>query len=206
MAKKGWSRPPMSRERFRNQFRSLIGNPFNVIVLITLIIPAALIQRTVKKIHDIHNPPYNTLSGTDVELDADYRFSGVELTLPEGFFVVGGEGYNMARNKLSADTLLFFETEAVPREEFGREAIGAQLARAYGEGSKGVTDYRAYEIDGHPAVLYGTVYEDEKQYDVITVCCVLFPERTVQIEFHDFSGRYSDAFARSVDTIRVIDA
>ena len=28
----------MSRERFRNQFRSLIGNPFNVIVLITLIL------------------------------------------------------------------------------------------------------------------------------------------------------------------------
>ena len=43
MAKKGWSRPPMSRERFRNQFRSLIGNPFNVIVLITLILLFALI-------------------------------------------------------------------------------------------------------------------------------------------------------------------
>ena len=43
MAKKGWSRPPMSRERFRNQFRSLIGNPFNVIVLITLLLLFTLI-------------------------------------------------------------------------------------------------------------------------------------------------------------------
>ena len=43
MAKKGWSRPPMSRERFKNQFRSLIGNPFNVIVLITLLLLFTLI-------------------------------------------------------------------------------------------------------------------------------------------------------------------
>ena len=43
MARKGWSRPPMSRERFKNQFRNLIGNPFNVIVLITLIMLFALI-------------------------------------------------------------------------------------------------------------------------------------------------------------------
>ena len=43
MAKKGWTRPPMSRERFRNQFRSLIGNPFNVIVLITLLLLFTLI-------------------------------------------------------------------------------------------------------------------------------------------------------------------
>ena len=43
MAKKGWSRPPMTRERLRNQFRSLIGNPFNVIVFITLILLFTLI-------------------------------------------------------------------------------------------------------------------------------------------------------------------
>ena len=33
----------MSRERFKNQFRSLIGNPFNVIVLITLLLLFTLI-------------------------------------------------------------------------------------------------------------------------------------------------------------------
>ena len=33
----------MSRERLRNQFRDLIGNPFNVIVLITLILLFTLI-------------------------------------------------------------------------------------------------------------------------------------------------------------------
>ena len=38
MAKKGWKRPPMTRERLKNQFLNLIGNPFNVIVLITLLI------------------------------------------------------------------------------------------------------------------------------------------------------------------------
>ncbi len=37
MAKKGWKRPPMTKKRFKNQFLSVIGNPFNVIVLITLI-------------------------------------------------------------------------------------------------------------------------------------------------------------------------
>ncbi|MBR4164884.1 MAG: iron ABC transporter permease, partial [Lachnospiraceae bacterium] len=43
MAKKGWSRPPMTKERLRNQFRSLIGNPFNVIVFITLLLLFTLI-------------------------------------------------------------------------------------------------------------------------------------------------------------------
>ena len=38
MAKKGWKRPPMTKERFKNQFKNVVGNPFNVIVLITLII------------------------------------------------------------------------------------------------------------------------------------------------------------------------
>lgn len=37
MAKKGWKRPPMTKERFKNQFLNVIGNPFNVIVLITLL-------------------------------------------------------------------------------------------------------------------------------------------------------------------------
>ena len=43
MAKKGWTRPPMTRERFKNQFRNLVGNPFNVIVMVTLILLFALI-------------------------------------------------------------------------------------------------------------------------------------------------------------------
>lgn len=43
MAKKGWTRPPMTRERFKNQFRNLVGNPFNVIVMFTLILLFALI-------------------------------------------------------------------------------------------------------------------------------------------------------------------
>ena len=38
MAKKGWKRPPMTWDRFKNQFRNVVGNPFNVIVAITLII------------------------------------------------------------------------------------------------------------------------------------------------------------------------
>lgn len=38
MAKKGWKRPPMTKERFKNQFLNVVGNPFNVIVAITLII------------------------------------------------------------------------------------------------------------------------------------------------------------------------
>ncbi len=38
MAKKGWKRPPMTAKRFKNQLLSVIGNPFNVIVAITLII------------------------------------------------------------------------------------------------------------------------------------------------------------------------
>ena len=38
MAKKGWKRPPMTKERFKNQFLNIVGNPFNVIVLITLLI------------------------------------------------------------------------------------------------------------------------------------------------------------------------
>ena len=33
MAKKGWKRPPMTKERFKNQFLNIVGNPFNVIVL-----------------------------------------------------------------------------------------------------------------------------------------------------------------------------
>ena len=37
MAKKGWKRPPMTKERAKNQFLNVIGNPFNVIVLITLL-------------------------------------------------------------------------------------------------------------------------------------------------------------------------
>lgn len=43
MARKGWTRPPMTRERFKNQFRNLVGNPFNVIVMFTLILLFALI-------------------------------------------------------------------------------------------------------------------------------------------------------------------
>ena len=38
MAKKGWKRPPMTKTRFKNQFLSVIGNPFNMIVLFTLIL------------------------------------------------------------------------------------------------------------------------------------------------------------------------
>ena len=38
MAKKGWKRPPMTWKRFKNQFRNVVGNPFNVIVAITLIV------------------------------------------------------------------------------------------------------------------------------------------------------------------------
>ena len=38
MAKKGWKRPPMTKERLKNQFLNVIGNPFNVIVMITLLI------------------------------------------------------------------------------------------------------------------------------------------------------------------------
>ncbi len=38
MAKKGWKRPPMTKARFKNQFLSVIGNPFNMIVLFTLIL------------------------------------------------------------------------------------------------------------------------------------------------------------------------
>ena len=38
MAKKGWKRPPMTWKRFKNQFLNVIGNPFNVIVAITLIV------------------------------------------------------------------------------------------------------------------------------------------------------------------------
>ncbi|MBQ5991603.1 MAG: iron ABC transporter permease [Clostridia bacterium] len=38
MAKKGWKRPPMTWKRFKNQFLNVVGNPFNVIVAITLII------------------------------------------------------------------------------------------------------------------------------------------------------------------------
>ncbi len=37
MAKKGWKRPPMTKERFKNSFLNVVGNPFNVIVLITLL-------------------------------------------------------------------------------------------------------------------------------------------------------------------------
>ena len=43
MAKKGWKHPKMTKERFKNQFNSLIGNPFNVIVFITLILLFVLI-------------------------------------------------------------------------------------------------------------------------------------------------------------------
>ena len=43
MAKKGRKRPPMSKERFKNQCRNVFGNPFNVIVMITLILLFALI-------------------------------------------------------------------------------------------------------------------------------------------------------------------
>ena len=43
MAKKGWKHPPMTKERFKNQFNSLVGNPFNVIVFITLILLFVLI-------------------------------------------------------------------------------------------------------------------------------------------------------------------
>ncbi|MBQ6426034.1 MAG: iron ABC transporter permease [Clostridia bacterium] len=43
MAKKGWKHPPMTKERLKNQFNSLIGNPFNVIVFITLILLFVLI-------------------------------------------------------------------------------------------------------------------------------------------------------------------
>ena len=38
MAKKGWKRPPMTKKRFKNQFLSVIGNPFNMIVFFTLIL------------------------------------------------------------------------------------------------------------------------------------------------------------------------
>ena len=37
MAKKGWKRPPMTWKRFKNQFMSVVTNPFNVIVVITLV-------------------------------------------------------------------------------------------------------------------------------------------------------------------------
>ena len=53
MAKKGWQRPKMTKERFKNQFRSLIGNPFNVIVFITLIMLFALI--VIPLISMVHN-------------------------------------------------------------------------------------------------------------------------------------------------------
>lgn len=43
MAKNGWKRPPMTRARFKNQCRNVFGNPFNVIVMITLILLFALI-------------------------------------------------------------------------------------------------------------------------------------------------------------------
>ena len=43
MAKKGWKRPPMSKERLKNQFLNVVGNPFNMIVFFTLIILFALI-------------------------------------------------------------------------------------------------------------------------------------------------------------------
>ena len=43
MAKKEWKHPKMTKERFKNQFNSLIGNPFNVIVFITLILLFVLI-------------------------------------------------------------------------------------------------------------------------------------------------------------------
>ncbi|MBQ3663740.1 MAG: iron ABC transporter permease [Clostridia bacterium] len=37
MAKNRWKRPPMTKERLKNQIQNVIGNPFNVIVLITLL-------------------------------------------------------------------------------------------------------------------------------------------------------------------------
>ena len=43
MAKKGWKRPPMTKERLKNQVLNVIGNPFNMIVFFTLIILFALI-------------------------------------------------------------------------------------------------------------------------------------------------------------------
>lgn len=43
MAKKGLKRPPLTKERLKNRFLNVVGNPFNMIVFFTLIILFALI-------------------------------------------------------------------------------------------------------------------------------------------------------------------
>jgi len=174
-----------------------------LIIVVLVVIPVAIVLSNLSNFADTLHRPYNTDSGADIPLSGDFTFSGVVVTLPKGFYVTGGTGYQVARNNLSADMIVFTEDAASLPELYTKDLLYASTRARQGESAGEVLDYKAYKIGDRDVVLYRSTYKDADQYYFYTTCYIFFPDKTLRIMYREYSDRYTDAFARSIETIRL---
>lgn len=170
-------------------------------IVLAVLIPALIISGNNK------NKPVQTntepVSGSDVELTVEYSFAGVSVKLPKGFYIRGtGDDY-YAKNKSTADFIIFSEDPPEAVDATDIDSVKKNLKSRYGDTLGEVSAAGLYDIGGYRAVTYKSSYKDVKDTVTLTVCCIAFADKTVVIGFNEYTDIYSDAFTRCIDTFRI---
>ena len=139
-----------------------------------------------------------------LELTVPCTFGGVSLMLPQGFYTKIDDGFTYARCKGVSDHVAFIESDPIPREELSKDFLQASFGLQLGKEARNVLKYKEFQIDGRDAVLYRSTFTDEYTAKVtFTVCFIQLPGKTVCITFYEYSDFFTDAFSRSIDSLRV---
>ena len=144
-----------------------------------------------------------TIAPSEIELTFSYRYGGVSLMLPDGFYSSGKGEYSFAKNRITQDYALFATLDAAGDGLLSEDAVKEFLAKSSSEAVKELKDVKEYEIDGRPALYFTATYAAALEQDGISGVFIRFDDRTVAIVFHEYSDRYTDAFARCLGAIRV---
>jgi len=139
-----------------------------------------------------------------IALTRSYTFSGVSLKLPDGFTVTNKEeGYSVAANKETGDYVAFVKAEADHPENYTEEAVKSIYIEKYGDAIGETLRFEKRKIDGFDAFVVSGRYSDGKKDNNFISVSIFMSDKTATITYNGLSGTFDDAFARSVDGIRI---
>ena len=184
-----------------------------LLLAMTLVLSLASCSGT-GKTGDESDPPtkaspeeaYESDSSTEILLEETYEFEGISIELPATFHMDDSQGVTIAvpsNYPTETDNITFTKTNADNIDAYDVGAIDVAYTSAI-EGYNGITDFEKREIAGTDAI-YLTFLANVTNIDMhITQVLLFFEDRTIAVTFTDVTGNYTDAFTRSLESIKKV--
>lgn len=148
----------------------------------------------------------DSATATEVPMGENFEFEGISVTLPVGFHMDDTQSITMAVSDnypTETDNITFNKTNADNIDAYDAGAIDVAYTSAI-EGYGGITDFEKTQIAGTDAIVMKFLANVTNVDMHITQALLFYEDRTVVVTFTDITGNYTDAFAKSLESIQQV--